>query len=117
MITGCGGTVIRDPEPVLLYRQHESNLIGANLSTGARLTRIRALLNGRFRDWNRQGLAALAPVVPQFSSEARICFDHYGTARKARLFSRLRALRASGVYRQGRLGTVALYLACLIGRL
>ena len=117
LITGCGGQVIRDPEPGLFYRQHRHNLIGANLSAVARLQRIKALLNGRFRSWNKQGLEALHPAVTLFTPAARDCYNRFVAARQGAVVGRLRALRASGVYRQSSLGTVALYLACLLNRL
>jgi len=117
LITGCGGQVLRDPEPALIYRQHDDNLIGANLSSAARLSRILALLNGRFRDWNETGLAALAGPAHRFTPEAQQVLAHYRAARSGPVRARLRALRDSGVWRQSRSGTVALYLACLLNRL
>lgn len=117
LITGCGGTVIRDPEPTLQYRQHPDNLIGANLSTRARFSRISALLNGRFQDWNTRGLAALTPALSHFTPDARHSLSQYQAARQGPVWRRLSALHQSGVYRQSIIGTLALYIACLIRRL
>jgi glycosyltransferase involved in cell wall biosynthesis len=117
LITGCGGQVIRDDEPALFYRQHDGNLIGANLSARASLSRILALLGGRFRTWNDVGLAALEGSMHRFTPEARAVLQSYVAARTGPPGTRLRALRASGVYRQGRLGMAALYIACALRRL
>lgn len=117
LITGCGGQILRDPEPVLLYRQHPDNLIGANLSTRARVSRILALLNGRFLRWNTVGLAALAASEHRLTAQARQVLTTYRAARHGPVWRRLRALRASGVYRQSSTGTLALYAACLLNRL
>ena len=117
VITGCGGRIIIDPEPVLKYRQHGGNAIGANLSSAAQFLRVFALLNGRFRDWNEVGLAALRGPSYRFLPEARAVLQSYAAARSGSVWQRFARLRRSGVYRQGWAGTLALYLACLLNRL
>jgi glycosyltransferase involved in cell wall biosynthesis len=117
IITGCGGQVIRDPQPVLHYRQHGANLIGANLSLRARLGRIRFILGRRFCDWNDINLAALHRSRHRLTPEARAALDAYSAARQGGLVARLSRLRASGVWRQSRAGTAALYLACGLRRI
>lgn len=49
IVSGCGGTVIYDAEPTLLYRQHDANLIGANAGLRNKLKRVRKMLGGRFK--------------------------------------------------------------------
>lgn len=117
LISGCGGTILRDPDPVLDYRQHGGNLIGANMSAKARWTRIIALLNGRFRQWNDIGLAALGASQHRLTAEARQTLADFTAARQGPLLSRLRALRRAGVYRQSTAGNLALYLACVLKQL
>lgn len=117
LITGYGGRILRDPVPVLAYRQHGRNAIGTNRTIAARLARIAALAQGRFRDWNTIGLAALDHAAPDFTPEARATLDRFKAARSGPALQRLRHLRRSDVYRQSRLGTLALYLACLLNRL
>ena len=117
LVTGHDGVILRDPEPVLYYRQHGANLIGANVTWSGRITRLLALAGGRFRRWNRISLAALSTMEAGFSPAARDTLAHYRAARSGPPGHRLRHLRASGVYRQSRAGTAALYLACLLGRI
>jgi glycosyltransferase involved in cell wall biosynthesis len=117
LMTGCGATVIYDPEPVLFYRQHRHNVSGANCSIKAKVKRLNDLMNGRFRRWNDLNQQALMRSANQFTSEARRSLMNYSQARSGRLISRLHHLYTSGVRRQDRLGTAALYAACLIGRL
>ena len=117
VITGHGGTVLRDEDPVLLYRQHGRNLIGANLAARQRLSRLQALLGGRFREWMETNLAALEGISSEFTPDARAVLAQFRAARQGPLPTRLRALRACGVYRQGRLGNIALRLACILNRL
>src|SRR5262249_28608171 len=51
IVSGAGGAVNYDLEPRVRYRQHRSNLIGANNTFRARCERIRLLFNGRFKQW------------------------------------------------------------------
>jgi glycosyltransferase involved in cell wall biosynthesis len=117
LVTGCGGRVLRDSQPALFYRQHGGNLIGANLSAMARASRLLALLGGRFRRWNDTGLAALGASRHRLTPQAQAILARFEAARSGPVWRRLRALRASGVFRQGRAGTAALWIACLVGRL
>lgn len=117
IISGCGGTILRDDDPVLCYRQHKDNLIGANRSTSAGLARLKALLAGRFHSWNTRSLIALTVAEPHFTPEARQVIGHFRAARQGNAWSRIAALRRSGVLRQSPVGTTALYIACLLNRL
>lgn len=117
IITGCGGQVIYDPEPILSYRQHGDNQIGANLSLRAKLLRFLALAQGRFQDWNEIGLEALEKSAHRFTPQARETLDHYKAARSGPILQRLKSLKASGAYRQSAAGTIALYIACLLNRI
>lgn len=117
IITACGGTIVRDSAAVLAYRQHGQNAIGANTSAKSRLYRILFIMGRRFAAWNEINLETLAASRHRFTPEAQRALDAYTAARRGGLIARLRALRASGVYRQSRHGTLALYLACLIHRL
>jgi glycosyltransferase involved in cell wall biosynthesis len=117
IVTACGGTILRDPAPVLHYRQHGGNAIGANTTARGRLHRMLFIMGRRFAAWNEVNLRALSASRHRFTPEASLVLDHYARARQGRLWGRLRALWASGVYRQNRTGTLALFLACLAGRL
>jgi len=117
VISGFGGEVIRDPEPVLYYRQHDRNLIGANLSARDRMTRIRAVLAGRFKLWNTLNIAAIDPFAAEFTPDAQAALAWYRAARTGPWWRRIGALWRSGAIRQSRRGTVALFIACLLRRL
>lgn len=117
LVSGAGGHILRDDRPALHYRQHAENLIGANLSAWASLSRLAALLGGRFRNWNETGLTALEASAHRLTPEARQILARFQAARSGPPWRRLRALHRSGVYRQSRLGQVALYIACLLRRL
>ena len=117
IVTGAGGDVLYDDLPTVHYRQHGSNLIGANDTLSASARRAAGVLAGRYRNWNGNNIAALLRARHLLTPEARATLDRFADARRGSLPRRLGALRASGVYRQRRRGTAALWLAAIAGRL
>ena len=117
IITACGGTIVQDPDPVLFYRQHGGNAIGTNTTLRGWIYRALFIMGRRFSVWNDTNLRALAACRHRFTPQAGRVLDHYAAARRGGVVARLLALHASGVYRQNRRGTLALFVACLLGRL
>ena len=117
LISGAGGRVIYDETPTVLYRQHDSNMIGANDTWRAQAFRVRRLLEGQFQNWNDANLAALNRVRAWLTKDAIGTLDQFQIARSAGLFARLTALYRSGAKRQRRRGTLALLLATVLNRL
>ena len=117
LISGVGGQIIYDPNPHLLYRQHSTNIIGANNGLSARLKRLRNMLNGRFRYWNTLNIKALKNSAHRLTAENQkilVAFEKY---RDANLILRLAMLQRTGLRRQGLEGRMALILAALLRRL
>ncbi|EPX78537.1 glycosyltransferase [Litoreibacter arenae] len=117
IITGCGGTVIRKDIPVLYYRQHDKNVIGANSSIRGKLHRILFVAGRQFSKWNEINIAALSASRHRFTPEARKALAYFSEARHGGLIKRLKALYRSGAVRQTSKGTLALYLACATRKL
>jgi glycosyltransferase involved in cell wall biosynthesis len=117
VVTGAGGVVHYDPEPLVEYRQHGANLIGSNVGFRARMHRARQLLNGRFVRWTDLHLRALASIESQLSETNRDTLNAFRAARNGNLIARLRQLRRSGVYRQTVVGSVGLWVGALANRL
>lgn len=117
IITGAGGVVLYDRTPMVLYRQHGGNLIGANDTIFASLSRIARLFRGHYRDWNAGNAEALDAARHWLEPEARAVLDEFERARNGTFTERLVALRRSGVYRQTRRGNLALVIAALTRRL
>ena len=120
VVTGAGGVVVRDPGPVLAYRQHGGNAVGANRSPRARAARLVGFVTGRFQRWNAVNVAALGRSAHRLTPAARAQLAAFAAARTLPLWrpqARLAALRAAGVYRQSGLDDLALHIACLTGRL
>lgn len=117
VITGVGGTIVYDDEPMVLYRQHGANLIGSNRGTRARLRRIAGLVNGQFAQWSDQNIAALKAVSPMLTPGNSAALQDFIEFRGLPMTTRLKRLGTSGLHRQTRAGQAALWTAAAIGRL
>ncbi|MBH1973926.1 MAG: glycosyltransferase [Rhodobacteraceae bacterium] len=116
LISGAGGDVVIDTAPVLYYRQHGSNALGAHQGARAMLGRLAMVLRREYGDWISANLAALQKVEPLLSQENQRVLtamladrQRIGPVRAAR-FARL------GLHRQGWLTTGVLYVAAALGR-
>ncbi len=117
IVTSMGGKMIWDPTPTVLYRQHATNQIGANDSWRASLNRARRLCTGEFCDWCDVQMAALTPQSSRMTRQARSQLLAFARLRTARGPNRLRALYQAGIYRQTLRGSLALWVAGVLGRL
>lgn len=111
-LSGVGARIVLDTEPVLYYRQHAGNVIGAHTGPRAALARAASLWNGTYRDWLKVNLNALLAhpddLHPDFVKAACTLRDTP---------NRLTALRQSGARRSGPVGQAALTLLALTGRI
>ncbi|MDH3264993.1 MAG: glycosyl transferase, partial [Paracoccaceae bacterium] len=115
LVSGAGGTVLYDPEPQLLYRQHRQNQIGSNSSTAARLRRLGMVARGVLRDWNATNIAALRASAHRLTPENRALLEAFAAARAAPFPRRLGAFRRLGLYRQTRGGGLSYWCAAAAG--
>lgn len=117
LISGAGGQVIRSEQPTVLYRQHGDNLFGTNLGTRAALKRLRMVTSGDLAAWTACNARALSVSAHRLTPENRALLDRFTCIRTQDMVSRLRSFRELGIYRQGRAGQAALWLAASLGRL
>jgi glycosyltransferase involved in cell wall biosynthesis len=117
LTTASGGSVHYDPYCSVQYRRHERNLVGWNIGVVARIQRARMLLQGRFKRWTDQNIAALEGFRPNMTAESRLTFDTFCEARKQRLIARVRGVHRSGVYRQTVLGSIGLTIGAILNRI
>lgn len=116
LVSGIGGTVIHDPRPGLLYRQHEDNAVGSGGGLGARLRGDRAALRGSFAERIGRNLRALDAIAPRLTPGNRAVMATFVAARRAGLPRRLWLMRQSGVHRQHRTDGIRLWGAVCLGR-
>jgi len=118
LVTGAGGIVHYSPEPLVRYRQHDANLVGANTSWSARLGRLRRLLHGQFAEWSEMNLAGLERNRDLLTPDAIDVMELFSRARSARNpFAAAADLARSGVYRQTPQGTLGLWAALALRRI
>jgi hypothetical protein len=79
--TALGGQVYFDNVPSLLYRQHCSNVIGANDGISAQFKRLKPLFKGRFKQWTDANLAAVHDLGGLATSNAQDLHHQFSTLR------------------------------------
>jgi glycosyltransferase involved in cell wall biosynthesis len=117
IVTAAGGVVHYEARPLVRYRQHPANLVGANVSWRARFSRLGRLFEGQFANWTDRNLEGLAANRDLITRDAELCLRLFVGAREGNLFRRFGLLRKSGVYRQTWMGSLGLYLAFLCRRI
>lgn len=117
LATGCGGRVFYDALPSIGYRQHCTNLVGANTGMMARLSRISAFFRGRFTEWNDKNTAALKEWMPQLSAESQKIFEEFARIRQSRLPYRAYGILKLGLHRQTVAGNCSLFVAAVLGKI
>jgi len=117
LIAGCGGRVFYDPHPMVRYRQHGRNLVGANTGWLARVARIRLLVNGRFKEWNARNIKALQDAGRMLTPENRRILKGWTESRQQSLLPRLIGFNRAGIYRQTLAGNLGLLVAVLFRRM
>ena len=117
IVTGVGGRVHYSSAPLVRYRQHSGNEVGANTSWRARCSRLRRLYAGQFVGWTDSNLSALERNRDLLTVDALQALELFHNARKGNLATRIRNLQRSGVYRQRLLGTLLLWPSIALGLL
>ena len=118
VVTSCGGKVFYDAQPSIRYRQHASNLIGANDRVRQRLSRLKSLWNGNYKIWNHTNIRSLRNISARITPDNLKVLNHFCAARElTNPLSRLTTLRQLGLYRQTLGGNLSLILGTLLGKI
>lgn len=117
VVSGCGGRVIFDFQPTILYRQHQDNLVGMNSNWSARFTRIYMLFQGRFRLWNDANIHALQRLESKLTPESRNVLSQFSSARSKWFLLRVIRIMQSGVFRQTIFGNLGLFIAAVFNKI
>jgi hypothetical protein len=100
LVTAAGGQLIQDPEPVILYRQHGGNAVGAPRSMAHRAVGVLKRGPQAFMGVLRQNVSALAAQPELMTARARAEVLLLQGALQGGLQRRLPALRLAGLVRQ-----------------
>lgn len=117
IVSGSGGVVYYNPKPTVRYRQHRSNVVGANTGWRARYRRFKFMCAGRFAVWTTRNLGALHSVRHLLTSENAQLLNDVEKLRVGSVFSRLSTLWRSKIHRQTTMGNIGLTIAVILKRL
>lgn len=110
--TACDGLVQFDPNPQLLYRQHDKNVIGSQTRWIDKWGRLRMLFKGRYRHWGTQTEQIVADLAPFLSESAKSTLAQFNEMRHAQsVWRRLQASFGKGIWRQTLAGRISLWIA------
>ncbi|HUB16973.1 MAG TPA: glycosyltransferase family 2 protein [Acetobacteraceae bacterium] len=115
LIAAAGGMILADREAVVLYRQHENNLIGASASRTRRAIAALRRGPGAFMTVFRQNVAALEEQGELLTPAARQHIATIARALRSGHWRRVAALGLPGFVRQTWLETVLFRIWFLIG--
>jgi glycosyltransferase involved in cell wall biosynthesis len=115
LVAATGGRIIADPEPVVFYRQHAANVIGAPSSRVVRALAAARRGPGAFMRIFRAHLDALSAVADQLTPEARSDVAAFSRALAGPRRNRLAALFRHGLRRQTPTETLVFRLWFMLG--
>ncbi len=115
VVTAAGGKLIQDSEPVILYRQHAGNAVGAPRSMAHRAVGVLKRGPQAFMEVLRQNVAALASQPELLTGRARAEVLLLQDALRGNTRRRVSALRLAGLVRQTWLETMVFRAWFILG--
>ncbi len=116
IVSGAGGRVLYDEQPMVLYRQHGNNVIGAAEGFRGTLSRLGMVLRGQYKRWNAQNIDALYRARTTMTPDNASLLRTFKTARRMHFATRIGMLIRSRIYHQTRLGNAGFWLAAVLNR-
>ena len=117
VITGVGGNVLFDINPSISYRQHIGNIVGSNRGLNASLKRVQGILNGEYKIWNALNTFYLNKNINYLSDENKKTLKAFKKIQEGGFFIRLYNFFKSGIYRQTKIQSFALFLAAILKKI
>jgi len=115
VVTACGGEVVIDPTPVVLYRQHKGNLIGSPPSTLARAIGAITRGPGSFMAMMRRHVSQLEAYDNLLTEQSRRDIQRISGGLGGSAVHRINALTCPGLRRQTALEDLLFRLWFMIG--
>lgn len=114
--TAHGIPILIDPEPGLMYRQHDGNEMGASRGLAAFVKRFQKAFGGDYAIWLRANCNALANIPAAIAPGNTTTFEAFRRDLGRSGLGRMLRLRHAGIRRETRSGTILLYVAAALGR-
>ena len=112
--TAVNGIIIYDNNSYISYRQHEENLSGGNTGMLQNTIRLRDLLNGEYRNWNKKNIYNLKNNIEILAKNNRKKFLAFIKIHEGNIIERIYYYFISGIYRQSNIQNLALFFAAIL---
>ena len=117
VLSGAAARIVIDPKPGLLYRQHGTNAMGANVGLRSLVIRFKLLRSRQHQNWISSNLKALGEVSEILTVESKSQLAEFQEIRKMRGYRGFRGFLKSGMKRQTKTGTAIMAILAFFGRL
>ena len=117
LVSGADGAVFYDAYPLVRYRQHSANLIGKNTGWSARLSRVKLLFKGSFKNWIDMNAEALCGMSNVLTPNNRSILNQFILAKNSAFIPRMIKMSKIGLYRQTFLGNIGLIIGTLFKKI
>ena len=114
IISGAGGNVFYDKNIYLKYRQHNTNLIGSNISLKDKWLRFCKVANGNFKIQNDHNLRSIINNQNLLTISNGKTLTNFIKARESFFLKSILYFLKSGVYRQTFIGNIALFIGIVL---
>ncbi len=111
------GRVIFDRNSYISYRQHKDNISGGNKGIIKALSRIRGLIAGDFRAWNKSNLNCLIKNKKIIDNENIKVINDFIKVQNGNIYQRFFYFFRSGIYRQNLFGNIAIFIFALFKKI
>ena len=116
--TGCGGLVYYDCNPQVLYRQHNTNVIGASESIGSKLKKLIRILDGSCKEKMTLVEKSMTSVEDHLAPKSiRILKEFKAMRHEPNSFKRLLIAKRNGLYRQKHVDQFVFLLSLFFNRI
>ncbi len=115
--SGMGAEIYQDEEPLVLYRQHASNVLGHHGPVRGRLNRLSMVAGRRYHNWISANVAALLENNELLTDANQHMLQEFDKARQSGGAHLAAALPKLGIHRQSKAGDRLLPMLARYGRL
>ena len=114
--TAIGGSVGFDDKAHVLYRQHETNVIGANNGLISKIFRLKSLFKGRYKKWNDTNLSALYDINKEITPSSQKLLKNFCELRALEVPNqRIKSWLKTPIRRQTPVSNLSLGFAIFLG--
>jgi len=117
LCSGVGGKVHYDPEPLVLYRQHDENLVGSNNGVLSKFKRLNSLLRGEFKKWSIINDRMLKFYKKELTPENLLTFEAFSKCNDKSGLVRIKGFIRASLYRQNKIETAVFMMMSILNKL